>query len=495
MQNLLSSFSSAKMESERDLCIGVINPFALTECLLGRAIDWTRPETAEILSAVLGTDYNELFDMKFRSPLYAGLRVDNNSSAEPLKSSEVQLRKDRDLQLPNLGTVEKLSDLEKFGVKDITRAKVRRAWVERGKVNVVMDIPELDRRMTNKEVTQGVFELTLPFRKADGSYTPNSTSWVDMEKLSLFRSIIPHIGMGSLAELENQRGPASANGINALNSLTQRRFVTDILRKAEYNDPIQGAVGNSYFIAALSAVAWSDPSILVRPNPDSTRHEQSRGNKEQVAIRFHSKGGRHDAPSATIEINEKVLVHNATRRPVYARSNNFHEMYAALYEKAFAKWINRSRTEEPDITQTAYGDPVIACAQITDRKPHYFETVSRSPDELYGIVREHCLNMRTLYPMVAWTHATGPDYRGCNIVANHAYSILGRAQVGEKEYIILRNPWGVTEPHGLNTYQGMITSFDEKFWQPISTIDNGGVFALEPAAFKFYFAGLGVAKD
>jgi hypothetical protein len=302
------------------------------------------------------------------------------------------------------------------------------------------------------------------------------------------------MGMGTLSEAENH---LNING----SLMPQRRLVSDILRKAEYNDPIQGAVGNSYFIAALSAVAWSDPSVLVHPAPDASHasrngHETSRTNSQQhIAIRFHSKGGRHDAPSATIEVNEKVLVHNATKRPVYCRSNNFHEMYAALYEKAFAKWVNRSRSEEPDITQTAYGDPVIACAQITDRKPHYFETESRNPEELYGIVREHCLNMRTMYPMVAWTHATGPDYRGCNIVANHAYTILGRAQVGDKEYIILRNPWGVTEPHGLSTYQGLITSLDEKFWQPISTIDNGGVFALEPAAFKFYFAGLGVAKD
>jgi len=100
-----------------------------------------------------------------------------------------------------------------------------------------------------------------------------------------------------------------------------------------------------------------------------------------------------------------------------------------------------------------------------------------------------------MYPVVAWTFATGRDYRGCNIVANHAYSVLGWTYAGDKQYIILRNPWGMTEPHGLNSYQGLISSIDETLWQPINTIENGGVFALEPRAFKYYFAGLGVAKD
>jgi len=58
----------------------------------------------------------------------------------------------------------------------------------------------------------------------------------------------------------------------------------------------------------------------------------------------------------------------------------------------------------------------------------------------------------------------------------------------------LRNPWGVVEPSGLNTIQGVVTFFDNSFWRPINTIPNDGIFALEMDAFKTFFEVLGVAK-
>jgi hypothetical protein len=467
------------MDSSQNLHIGVINPYALTESLMGRSIDWTTPESARILSAVLGTKYNELFDMKHRSPLYAGLKIGSNNMAEPLKQSEMHVKKDRDLELPNLSTVEKVADLEKFGVKDVAKTPVERAWVEMGKLNLVLDARELDKRMSNVEVNQGIFDLSLPFRKAENGYTPPNTSWIDMDKLEVGR-VIPNLGRW-LPELGRMTPDLRES---------RMMMMMEEARTMQYNDPIQGAIGNSYLIAAIAAAAWADPSAVVHRKPPTSDRESGR----TVSIHFHSKGGHHDAPTATIEVSDKILVDNATKRPVYSRSNDFHEMYSALYEKAYAKWITRTKSDEPDITQTAFGNPVVAAAQITDRTPHYFETRNRSADDLYGIVREHSLNFRTMYPMVAWTHPTGPDYCGANVVANNAYTVLGWAYAGGKSYIVLRNCWGVTEPRGLNTYQGLISFFDETFWHPISTVDHGGVFALEPSAFKYYFAGLGVAK-
>jgi len=85
-------------------------------------------------------------------------------------------------------------------------------------------------------------------------------------------------------------------------------------------------------------------------------------------------------------------------------------------------------------------------------------------------------------------------YRGSNIVGNHAYTVLGWTSQGGKKYIIMRNPWGVTEPAGLNAYPGLLDFFDTTFWRPINMLDNDGVFALEMFAFKNCFAGMGVTK-
>jgi Calpain family cysteine protease len=150
--------------------------------------------------------------------------------------------------------------------------------------------------------------------------------------------------------------------------------------------------------------------------------------------------------------------------------------------------------DAPDITQTAWGDPAKPAAQITGKTPYYYNTDSRTAEELYIVVRSHSVSYKTLAPMTAWTFASGPSYDGTNVVANHAYTVLGWAWQNSKQHIVLRNPWGLTEPAGMNTYQGLLSFFDDSFWRPINTIGDDGVFALEAPAFKYYFACLGVAK-
>jgi hypothetical protein len=111
-----------------------------------------------------------------------------------------------------------------------------------------------------------------------------------------------------------------------------------------------------------------------------------------------------------------------------------------------------------------------------------------------GLVRSNCVNFKTINPMTAWTYATGNTYRGSNVVANHAYSILGYTILGDKQYLVLRNPWGVTEPIGLNSYPGLLERLDPNLWHPASLLDHGGLFAMETEAFKHCFAYVGVAK-
>ena len=97
--------------------------------------------------------------------------------------------------------------------------------------------------------------------------------------------------------------------------------------------------------------------------------------------------------------------------------------------------------------------------------------------------------------MTAWTYGSGDKtYTGTNVVASHCYTVLGWAYKNHKKYIVLRNPWGRTEPAGFNTYQGLVSFFDGSFWRPMNTIGNDGVFAIEANSFKNLFAGIGVAK-
>lgn len=432
-------------KAPENMSIGAINPYALTESILGRKIDWTDPESAKIISDTLETDYNELFDMKFNSPLYAGLKLRADNTAEPLKATDVKIRTEADRITPDLSTVKKVSDLQTKGIKNIATTEVKNVALSNGKLNVVLNAPELNKTISNTSLSKQIFELVTPYRPlVQIGWTPPNCSWKDMGN-----------------------------------------FFQDV---TEYNDPIQGAVANCYFIAAMAAIAWADPFNIIHRN-----RAIGVGEADRVSgIQFYSKGGGKDAATAIVEVRDPIIV-NSSNNVVYCRSNDGGEIWPSLYEKAFAKWITNAPSDFPDITQTAYGDTVKATAQLNNRTPFYYNTNTRTAEQLYTIVRENSMSFKTINPMTAWTYGSG-SYSGSNIVANHAYTVLGWAFQNNKQYIILRNPWGVTEPAGLNTYQGLLSFFDKSFWRPITMIGNDGVFALEASAFKFYFAGLGVAK-
>lgn len=431
-------------QAPKEMFVGVINPYALTEAITGRKFDWKDAKSYQILEETLETNYSELFDIKFNSPLYAGLELTKDNTVRALKSEEVKVRATDKLESVNLSNIKTLNDLSTTGIKDLNTISVKNARLDKGDVKMVLNISKLNSTINNRLITPSIKNIIYGQVIANG-WTPAGTSWSD-------------------------RG-------NFFNDVT------------EYNDPIQGAIGNCYFIAAISAIAWAAPYTIEHKVRATGTGETDRTN----AIQFFTKGGGKDAATRLVEVTDNTII-NASNNPVYCRSNDAGEIWPAVYEKAFAKWITNTNDDKPDISQTAYGDPAKAVAQLTNKTPYYYYTSSRTGLDLFGIVRENSMSYKTFNPMVAWTYGSGKDYTGSNIVGNHAYTVLGWSTFNNKNYIILRNPWGVTEPNGLNSYQGLISFFDGSFWRPINMIGNDGVFALEINSFQYYFAALGVAK-
>jgi hypothetical protein len=242
-------------------------------------------------------------------------------------------------------------------------------------------------------------------------------------------------------------------------------------------------------------VFWADPSAINRRTQSLDQAGQGQDKKKRVfAVKFHDKGGDNNAPTATMEVNYEIPINNSDNEPIYCRASDGCKIWPMLYEKAFAKWVTGTSSDRPDITQTHNGDPIKAMAQINGKDPQYFFTDRHSVHDLIGLVRFNSVNFKTINPMCAYTYASGNMYRGSNLVANHAYSVLGWFASGQSQYLILRNPWGVTEPVSLTSYPGLLTQVDPEFWPPASLLDRGGVLALETSVFKEYFDCIGVAK-
>ncbi|KAI2625636.1 cysteine proteinase [Hypoxylon sp. NC1633] len=489
-------------EPPKDVNIGAINPYALVEAMIGHRLDRHSMSTARIISDVLQTDYEELFDLKHNSVLFAGLKLnEENREAEQLSEKDMQILEERDLVTPDLSRVKKLDDLEKIGLKEVGGTRIKMARMQNGKLRLVLEGQSLGRTVGNQDVTESINDLVLPFRrgKQDRDWTPPNASWRDMSD-ALFRGVLPRRFLMDGSPFSAIFGGGRHHD---LHEQYQHRF----------DDPVQGAASNSWLIAAIFSVFWANPAMINRSNNMMSGGPMDRG-RRTLSIRFHDKGGRNNAETDTVEVDYQIPVNNSTDMPIYARSSDGYETWPALYEKAFVKWMSRGQQQQGlgralsqavaleegrdhvDLTQAHNGDPIKAMAQINGREPRYYFTEKHSASELAGLVRSCSVNKRTISPMAAWTHATGDMFRGSNLVANHAYSVLGWVSDGQEDnqYIIVRNPWGVTEPRGLTSYPGLLDRVEPEIWPPVALLDRDGVFSIEVQAFKRHFACIGVAK-
>jgi hypothetical protein len=259
-------------------------------------------------------------------------------------------------------------------------------------------------------------------------------------------------------------------------------------------DPIQGAVANCYFIAALSSIAWARPYVIAQKT-------RATGTGQQAfvdMVEFYKNGKQEK-----VEVTELLALQSPGNVFIYARSSEAGEIWPGIYEKAFAKWITKDPGDKPDVLKTAYGDSVGALATLTGLTPNYRSNSELSAHDIWQTVRANSISMKTFNPMVAWTYGTSPspdvNYGNAHIAANHAYSILGWGYADNQEYIILRNPWGTYEST-LNVSGGDWFAWDQPYyggkgwWRPIHMATPEGIFGLRSDTFKAYFAGFGWVK-
>lgn len=260
----------------------------------------------------------------------------------------------------------------------------------------------------------------------------------------------------------------------------------------EMTDPVQGALADCYFIAALSAVAWARPYVIAQ------RTRATGVNQQQFVdtIEFYK-----DTHREMVDVTELLPLQSPANSYIYARSSETGEIWPAIYEKAYAKWCTSDTDDQPDYDPIAYGDPVGALSQLTGLTPYYQWNADLSDHDIWQRIRANSISRKTYNPMVAWTHSSAPspeiDYNNAQLVANHAYSILGWGYVKNQEYIILRNPWGSYEAT-LNAPDITWIAWDQPyygsgrgFWRPIQMATSDGIFGLRSDTFKSYFAGFG----
>ena len=439
--------------------LGVINPYALAEQIAGHPINWSQVgDVPRLLEDIFQTPYAQLFDPAFGGPLFTGLEVAGPTQMRRVRPKLLDWKAeplDNDLKDDVFAAIQRLGDLAKYyRTDDLAGIPVEEvAQLRQGLIQLTLKEPAHVRNRQLKAVLSDALIRGIAFdpqgNGSPGPWSPPSGSW-------------------------GRRG-------YFFNKAT------------EFFDPVQGAVANCYFIAALSAVAWAKPYQIKH----MTRATGLSQNEYTNFIRFF-KPDSGGAVDKEIEVSSTIPL-SPSNNFIYARSSETDEIWPAIYEKAFAKLKTGTTSDQPDITATGWGDCVWATAQLTGGKRHYFSTDGRSGSALWDLVRGHSRSRATFEPMTAWTYSSGAAssrgivYSDANLVASHCYTVLGWEYRNSKRYIVLRNPWGHTEA-SVQTLSGSVYLYDFSFFRRIDLGPNDGIFAIEADAFQRYFAGLGVVK-
>ncbi|KUG15833.1 hypothetical protein ASZ90_014501 [hydrocarbon metagenome] len=242
-----------------------------------------------------------------------------------------------------------------------------------------------------------------------------------------------------------------------------------------YNEAIQGCCNDCYFIAALSSVAWAAPQELDLYNA------------------YYFNGVK-------VELDSKKLP-VANNTVVYADIPTSGEIWAPLYEKAYAKWRSGNTSNEPDIPSSigGGGSGFQALKEITGytNPANAFDTTNESIDTIWQNIQTGAKQMRgiyetykTTYPSFAETRST--DIQKAGIYKSHTYSLFGKVKDTStgKRYLILRNPYANKKPEPVENVIKPAISF---FGINLSAVADG-VFALDIEKFKEYFLKYGSVK-
>jgi len=329
-------------------------------------------------------------------------------------------------------------------------------------------------------------------------FTPTTTPTRLLPSINLLLSRPDGLALQRL-RLAVQLSLATGGSDPSVQWTDEGKFFTDA---AEGGDPVQGGLGDCYFISALDAVAWSVPAMLrwfplvdhehVTPPPNDMI--------ERGSIRFSP--GYYHSPAASDVVTTgplwesllltELLPESPEGVPLYATSSDVGETWPGLYEKAFAKW-RTGGGDRPDYKPLGGGWCGEATRALVGRDWHldWWENERLTAADVLHFVRQHTRSGKTIHPMTAFTYSDegslpqdgiARNYARSDIVYNHCYGLLGWLTREGIDYIVVRNPWGhdYVATRSDRAPDGMFAGL---------ALNTNGVFGLPVEVFRRYFEG------
>lgn len=224
-----------------------------------------------------------------------------------------------------------------------------------------------------------------------------------------------------------------------------------------YDDVMQGAIGDCYFVGALSSVAYSDPKAIencIKDNGDGT-----------FTVRFFKKGASGKMEAQYVRVDSDVPSAYAGGTSKYAKCRDSKELWVSLIEKAYASWKGGFEA----IGNGGY--PTEVMTAITGSSSSYYALKTNKPEAMFDLIKT-AVEMNTAVTALTYGEDKKDMYTGTGVYAWHNYSVLGAIEENGQKYVQLRNPWGSSEPGS-----------DGK---------NDGIFKMKLEDFSKLYMGLNV---
>jgi len=216
------------------------------------------------------------------------------------------------------------------------------------------------------------------------------------------------------------------------------------------DDVQQGQLGDCYFPSAIAAMAQANPDILqkaIKANGDGT-----------YTVTFKE---RDWATGRTKDVPVKVdgdLYARSYGGPLYGHASNSSdpakmEMWFPLLEKAYAAYKGGTGKDGGYNVIGNGGSSADVFEDFTGAQGRSMNAAGNA-DTVWKTITNSVDNHK---PISAGTHDDGGpvNYANTGVYGDHSYSIMGYEKQGTERYVVLRNPWGESEPAGNGANDGV----------------------------------------
>ena len=207
------------------------------------------------------------------------------------------------------------------------------------------------------------------------------------------------------------------------------------------DDIQQGSLGDCWFLSAVSGLAGRNEAILDLYVKDET-----------------SKGGHYAAWFwSALRGWEEVIVDDRVpflgERPMYATSDEKHEIWPSVIEKAYAKFQGGYDKIEGGLCNDAFVNMTGGVGEFIQ-----FSNEVGTAESLWETLK---LYHAERYMLASGSHGTDDnEVNEEGVVDGHAYTILDVRELDGYRLLNVRNP------HGTNEWQGAWSDYDHEHWTP-----------------------------